>query len=306
MRNFSFSLVLLLSVSISLSACARKEAPKTDDVAVQADVHDEAAKAPENTGVADTASDPKSDDSEVKVAADKPEANAPSEKVDAKPIDPEQAKSMDLAVDSKSCVITHCKSFPGFEENGLDCNTEAILQAGYKLGDKVLHAMLVKRAGAACEVKETVTECFLTAADYLKQSKLRKDNSLVDLLCDPRDCVLTDVTACDESDKDLAIDPKTCQVTHCKSFPGFEDNGLECDTNAIVKAGYALGNPLFRLTYYKFTGDNCNNPDGLPDISVKCFLKAKDFKKACIAKGNDYCDNDTTFIDDSACPKESE
>ena len=296
-----------MSAMLSLSGCSKKEAPKTDDAIAQKANPEDSVKTADKADAADEkAPDSKADAADEKAPEPKADAandKAPEPKAEAKPIDPEEAKTMDLAVDPKSCVVTHCKSFPGFEENGLDCDTDAIVKSGYKLGDKTLHAMLIKRAGPACEVKDKVVECFLTARDFLKESSLSKENSLIELFCDPRDCVLTDVSQCDESDKDLAVDPKTCLVTHCKSFPGFEEDGLECNTDAIVKAEYKLGDVVNRLTYRKFTGENCNNPDGLPDLTIKCFLKSKDFVKECKAQHYDFCDNDTFFIDDSKCPK---
>ena len=303
MRFFPFGLIMFMSVALSLSACSKKEAPKTDDAAAQTAQPEEAAEMAKPEDAAQAPQNEDADNSDQTPKSDDPEPNSLEEKAEAKPIDPEAAKSMDLAVDPKSCVVTHCKSFPGFEENGLDCDTDAIVKSGYKLGDKTLHAMLIKRAGPACEVKDKVVECFLTARDFLKESSLYKANSLIELFCDPRDCVLTDVSQCDESDKDLAIDPKTCLVTHCKSFPGFEEDGLECNTDAIVKSGHHLGDVVNRLTYRKFTGENCNNPDGLPELTIKCFLKSKDFIKECKAQHYDFCDNDTFFIDESKCPK---
>ena len=305
MRRFTLCFVLLMSAMLSVCACSKKETPKPEEAVTQNANPEDSAKAPEQADAGNTDAALKADAPDDKAPTPKADAeeNAPAPKAEAKPIDPEAAKSMDLAVDPKSCVVTHCKSFPGFEENGLDCDTDAIVKSGYKLGDKTLHAMLIKRAGPACEIKDKVVECFLTARDFLKESSLRKNNSLIDLLCDPRDCVLTDVSQCDESDKDLAVDPKTCLVTHCKSFPGFEEDGLECNTDAIVKAEYQLGDVVNRLTYRTFTGENCHNPNGLPDLTVKCFLNSKDFIKECKAQHYDYCDNDTFFIENSTCPK---
>ena len=101
---------------------------------------------------------------------------------------------------------------------------------------------------------------------------------------------------------DLSVDPQTSVVTHCKSYPGFENDELECNTEAIVKACHVFGDQLSRMTYRTFSGEDCNTVE----TSVKCFMKEKDFVKECKAKGNDFCDNYTFFIDDSKCPKEAD
>lgn len=303
MRIISLGLIMFMSVALSLSACSKKDAPKTDDTAVHPPQTEEAAKtaAPEEAANAPLNADADNQDQAPK--ADDPEPKAPEEKAEAKPIDPEEAKSMDLAVDPKTCVVTHCKAFPGFEESGLDCNTDEIVKAGYHLDDKVLYAILIKRGGPACEVKDKVVECFLTEYDFTHKSTLRKENKDIELVCDPN-CILTDISQCEakDTDKDLAVDPLTCVVTHCKSYPGFENDGLECNTEAIVKAGHAFGDQLSRMTYRTFSGEDCNTVE----TSVKCFMKEKDFVKECKAKGNDFCDNYTFFIDESKCPKEAD
>ena len=233
-----------------------------------------------------------------------PEAQPEEKKVEeAKPVvapDSEENKGKDLAVDPKTCKVTHCKTFPGFEDNGLECTDSDLLRKdGYQYGDKVLEAKRVKHSGAACDVKETEPLCFIGLYG------LRRDISKYDVYyCDPRNCVVEDFSECgsENRNKDLAVDPKTCMVTHCKSFPGFEDNGLACDTSAIVKAGYELGDVVLHIHDVTYGQDEvCDTKEGelgedCLTVKTQCFLNQKQYAKALKALGMDMCEADCVLI----------
>lgn len=229
--------------------------------------------------------------------------NKKAEEAEAKAVvapDSEENKAKDLAVDPKTCKVTHCKTFPGFEDNGLECTDSNLLRKdGYQYGDQVLKAQRVKHSGAACEVKETEPLCFIGLYG------LRRDISKYGVYyCDPRNCVVEDFSECgsENSKKDLAVDPKTCKVTHCKSFPGFEDNGLACDTAAIVKAGYELGDEVLHIHEISYGEDEvCDTKEGeLSEacfkLKTQCFLNPKQHAKAVNALGWDMCEADCILI----------
>ena len=270
---------IILSISLLVLACSPKapaEAPSEADKQASAAQEKDVKAVPED----------KAEDKKV-------------EEAEAKPVvapDSEENKGKDLAIDPKTCKVTHCKTFPGFEDNGLECTDSNLLHSkGYFYGDKVLEAKRVKHSGAACEVKETEPLCFMGLYG------LSRDISKYGVsYCDPRNCVIDDFSACgsENSKKDLAVDPKICKVTHCKSFPGFEDNGLACDTSAIVKAGYELGDEVLHIHEVTYGQDEvCDTKDGeLSEacfkLKTQCFLNPKQHAKAVNALGWDMCEAD--------------
>ncbi len=103
----------------------------------------------------------------------------------------------------------------------------------------------------------------------------------------------------DDNHTDLAL-TNACVVTHCKEFTGFENNGLACDTDNIVNAGFAFGDTVYRVGF--FVHDNACNPQG--EEWDACFLQKqaldnyiKDKKldcesrtdKECLYESEDWC-----------------
>lgn len=208
--------------------------------------------------------------------------------------DSEENGGKELAIDPKTCKVTHCKTFPGFEDRGLECvDSDLLHNKGYRYGDKVLEGKRVKYGGERCAVTETEPVCFIGL--YGLQRDISKYGVTY---CDPRNCIIEDYSQCDEANHqtDLAVDPKTCVVTHCKAFPGFEDRGLACNTSAILKAGYALGNEVLHIYDVAFgEADVCDTIEGelseaCYTLKIQCFLDPKKHAKAVHALGWDACD----------------
>ena len=84
--------------------------------------------------------------------------------------------SRDLAVDPIDCTVTHCKKMAGFEDNGLECDTKRIVDAGFAFGSTVYRAGYIDRGGKSCVYSGEVWEkCVL---DKESLEKHVRDNKL--------------------------------------------------------------------------------------------------------------------------------
>lgn len=110
----------------------------------------------------------------------------------------------------------------------------------------------------------------------------------------------------DDDHIDLALD-KDCIVTHCKNYKGAGRYWLDCDTENIVKAGFAFGDNVSSINYkngkpvYKVDiqgrGDNCVTQGHYSD---KCFINQNKYIEYIIENQLicNYEDDATTCIYD--------
>ena len=110
----------------------------------------------------------------------------------------------------------------------------------------------------------------------------------------------------DDNHTDLAL-YKDCVVTHCKNYKGPGHYWLDCDTEAIVEAGFAFGDNVSNINYKKGKpvyrtltqgrGDNCGEQGRYDD---KCFVNQNIYIKYIIENQLicNYEDNATTCIYD--------
>ncbi len=80
-----------------------------------------------------------------------------------------------LAINPKDCTVTHCKDFTGFENNGLACDTDNIVEADFVFGDTVYRVGHFVHDNACNPQGEEWDKCFLKKQDfqnYIKSQKL--------------------------------------------------------------------------------------------------------------------------------------
>ena len=181
------SLVFLSSACL-LTSCSKKESslpletPPTDTAANNAVPNSEIhTQEPDQN--------PHQDNKQIQ--ADAPTEPETSPTRDENPTEDEDAdfEYKNLAINPDDCTVVYCKNMPGADSD-LECNTKAIVDAGFFLGATVYRVGQVERATKFCVHRDTIYDkCFLDKESYQAYIRENKMDCAFDGSIDSKECI---------------------------------------------------------------------------------------------------------------------